>query len=76
MVPVPVYKSENNVNVNQNIVNTYYSKLIPDIAIELGLSDNHVIDTFRALKGPYLSWPEYFCDKFICDGVHPTNKGY
>jgi lysophospholipase L1-like esterase len=76
MTPPPVYVTDNKCQVNQKVVNNYFSKLIPDLAREIGLPEKNIIDVFNALGGRTLELNYCFCDDNTCDGVHPVNAGY
>jgi hypothetical protein len=51
-------------------------ELIPEIAEELGVDDDHVINLFEDMGGNDLKEYVFFCDGNRCDNTHPTDGGY
>lgn len=79
MVPPPIMMSTTGtgwINKWAHRVNVVLPPLIPRVAKEAGLPDDHVIDIFSKLGGAQQSKPEKFCDGRLCDMVHPNHSGY
>ena len=51
MVPPPVYEHENFYKIDSDRINKEFPKTIREIAKQLKLKDDHVIDIFKALGG-------------------------
>ncbi len=51
-------------------------KIIPDLAKELNLTSDRVINIFDAMGGANLTGYEKFCDGQFCDYTHPNDAGY
>lgn len=73
-IPPPMYK-DGYAQINQTIVNSFISKMIPKLANECNVSPNQVINLFENMGGQYLQAPFLFCDENNCDGFHPTDAG-
>ena len=60
MIPPPYY--EDNDIVNKTVINEVYPVLIPQIAKDLGIADDHVLNLFEIMGGANLTKYELFCD--------------
>ena len=70
MIPPPNYI--NGVySMNQTVINFIYPTLIPEIARNCYINDDHIIDLFNAMGTSSLLMPDMFAD-----GCHPNNNGY
>ena len=49
--------------------------LIPKLAARLDLKPSRVIDLFTPLGGISLSQESAFCNKYVCDKIHPDSEG-
>ena len=75
MIPPPLYL-DNFIKMNQTVINGVFPKLIPDIARQLGLGDDKIINMFEIMGGENLESYELFCDGQNCDQCHPNDAGY
>ena len=75
MIPPPLYQ-DNAWYMNQSVINDRFPELIPNIAKELNLADDHVIDIMSGMGGKELTSYQYFCDGQYCDACHPNDAGY
>ena len=70
MIPPPLYK-DGVYSMNQTVINDVYPTLIPNIAKQLNIPDNHIVDLFKFMGGKNLTMPDMFID-----GCHPNDNGY
>jgi lysophospholipase L1-like esterase len=71
MIPPPLYK-DGQFDIQQNVINKIYPKIIPKLAFEeLNFDQGQIINLFEAIGGENLTRPEFFDD--FC---HPNNEGY
>ena len=75
MIPPPLYE-EGAIQANQTVINEIFPELIPNLAKNLSLGDDKVIDIFSAMGGAGLDHYELFCDGQNCDPCHPNDAGY
>jgi hypothetical protein len=61
MIPPPLYK-DGDYNMNQTVINKIFPELIPEIAKQLDLEDDKVIDIYNILGGSEMNKFEMFCD--------------
>lgn len=75
MIPPPLY-GQGAYQMNQTVINEVFPELIPQIAQELELPSDRVIDIMGAMGGKNQSSFELFCDGQSCDACHPNDAGY
>ena len=75
MVSPPLYR-DGSYQMIKTVLNGVIPNLVPQIAAELGLPPENVIDIFNALGGSALSGWNFYCDMRSCDDVHPNDSGY
>jgi len=57
--------------MRQNITNIILPKLMPEMAKEMGIPPQNVVNMFELMGGKELSHPEYFPDF-----IHCNDEGY
>jgi len=90
VIPPPLMK-QGVADINQTVINSVLPELIPSLAAANGISADHVLDIFGALRGdslqdvpasgcasnmPTVSGCGFFCDATMCDQLHPCGQGH
>lgn len=70
MIPPPLYDPEF-AGMDATVINSTFPTLIPQMAGEVGIPAEKVINLFEALGGAELKQSEWFVD-----GCHPNDTGY
>ena len=73
IVPPPYYVDDG--KINQTAVNVVLPTLIPKIASDLGIDDDHIINLFEIMGGERMDKYELFCDDMSCDPQKPNYVG-
>ena len=77
-IPPPMY--ENKRHFWPEVMNTFIPKMIPEIAEQSGIPQDHIINVFDALGGGAYEKNALLCATKTahggqpCDGIHPDDK--
>lgn len=75
MIPPPLY-IDGVIDIYQNVINYWFPTIIKEIAFELELKKENIINIFELMGGENLEKWELMCDGLMCDGCHPNEAGY
>jgi hypothetical protein len=62
--------------MHQNVINFWLPIAIREIAFELGLLNENIINIYDEFGGANFEKWELMCDGMMCDGCHPNPFGY
>ena len=73
LVPPPYYEDDD--IVNKTVVNEIFPALIPKLAADCGVKEDHIVNLFELMGGKELTKYELFCSGQWCGYMKPNFVG-